>query len=403
MARLPELVAVLPTRNRAALLPNAVRSVLSQRGGAVRVLVSDNSTSPGESAAIEALCRSQRDRRLCYVRPPEPLSMAGHWEWALRHAMDRFDADHFTFVSSRWVVRPGGFAKVRAVLAAHPDTILTYDDDAVLDDPGRPIRLARKGLTGRLLRVDAEHLLYLVARAIFPSCLPRMLNCVLPRRVAENVRNRFGDLFSTTAPDHALAYRCLAVIDHHYHLDEAVLVQYGMSLSTGVGMFYRRPNDASADFRNTADPDGLTRLAPVPEVDVNINVVFHEYNRLRQSEPERLPEIDRGRYLQALANEVALVEDEGRRERYVRVLRENGWQGALPERPAAAGPAPAVRVNPFRVRLGALLGRRPPDDDAGLTFHNVQDALWFAGRFPKRPVPDADHVGYLRTGWRLGA
>lgn len=43
------LVIAIPTRNRAALAMNAVRSALGQCGPDVRILVSDNSTEPGES------------------------------------------------------------------------------------------------------------------------------------------------------------------------------------------------------------------------------------------------------------------------------------------------------------------------------------------------------------------
>jgi hypothetical protein len=369
----------------------------------LHVLVSDNSTRAEASAAIAACCRSLGDPRLVYVQPPEPLSMAAHWDWALHHATERFDADHFTFVSSRWIVRPGALHRVRALIARHPGNILTYDDDAVLDSPQHPIRVARKNLTGRLLEIDAAQLLYLCSRAIFPSCLARMLNCVLPRHVVAAVRARFGDLFCSVAPDHCLAYRCLALFDRHYHLDEAVLVQYGMHHSTGTGMMQSKANEACADFKATVGPRGLTWHAPIPELDVNINVVFHEYCLAREQVGERFPEVDYRRYLEALAWEIGLVEDPLRRQRLTASLRQHGWDGAIPVHQGPGHPASPVTVVPAWLRLGTLLGRRPPEDDSRLVFRNVDEAIWFASRFPKQHVPDADHLQFLRPGWRLSA
>jgi len=369
-------------------------------------MVSDNSTTEEHVGTIQACCRAIRNRRLQYIRCPQPLSMARHWEWALRQAMQRYDANHFTFVSSRWIVRAGALPRVMDRLAAHPEAILTYDDDAVIDDPGQPIRIVRKQLTGRLLCIDAAQLLYLVSRAIFPSCLPRMLNCVLPRQVIERVSERFGDVFGVVAPDHCCAYRCLAVVESLYHYDKAVLVQYGQCHSTGTGLFKRKLNEAAADFKANSDPAGLTWAAPIPEIETNINVVFHEYCLAkRQANSDKFPDVDRARYFQAIVDEMALLEDDARRSRFEQILRAHGWQGRLPATPAPdAAPSSSVQtIVPFWTRLRSLLGRRPPEDDTRLTFRKLEDALWFSNRFPKRHVADTPHTGFLQPGWRLPA
>ncbi len=272
-------------------------------------------------------------------------------------------------------------------LAQHPDAILTYDDDAVIDDPGRPIHVVRKQLTGRLLRIDAAQLLYLVSRAIFPSCLPRMLNCVLPRQIINNVTEKFGGVFGVVAPDHCCAYRCLAVVDSLYHYDEAVLVQYGQRHSTGTGLFKRQLNEAAADFKANSDPAGLTWAAPIPEIETNINVVFHEYCLAKsQSNSPKFPEVDRTRYFEAIVNELSLLEDDARRTRFEKILRAHGWQATVP---AATTQETTPRnfssqtVVPLWTRLQTLFGRRPPEDDDRLIFRNLEDALWFSDRFPK--------------------
>jgi hypothetical protein len=332
--------------------------------------------------------------------------MAHHWEWALRYAMQHYDADHFTFVSSRWIVRQGGLARALEQLSLNVEAILTYDDAVVMDEPGLPIRVARKQLSGRLVCVNAAHLLYLVSQALFPNCLPRMLNCILPRSVIDRVTERFGDLFGSVAPDHCCAYRCLSVVEQFHHFDEAVLVQYGQRLSTGTGMFARQPNEAYADFKANLNSASPTWAAPVPDIELNINVVFHEYCLARiQSGSPKLPELDRERYFEAIANELTILQDEERKKQIVEIMRVNGWRGPVPAAlpPDAPTPDDARVIVPLWTRFQALFGRRPPEDDARIIFRSLEDALWFSSRFSKAHSSDAPHLGILDPAWRLSA
>src|SRR6476620_12635999 len=99
------IVVVIPTRNRSAIAMNAVRSVLDQPVENLHALVSDNSTIEAEREALAAFCSSQNDERLRYVRPPKPLPMAEHWEWALDEALGSSQASHVTYLTDRMMFR----------------------------------------------------------------------------------------------------------------------------------------------------------------------------------------------------------------------------------------------------------------------------------------------------------
>src|SRR5215203_5087776 len=91
------MVVVIPTRNRAEITGNAIRSALSQEGsGRLRLLVSDNSTSAAEAASLADFCEQLGDARVTYARPPEPLSMSAHWDWAARRALELHEESHVT-------------------------------------------------------------------------------------------------------------------------------------------------------------------------------------------------------------------------------------------------------------------------------------------------------------------
>src|SRR5690242_4896988 len=140
MASYNGAVVVIPTRNRAQLAMNAVRSVLDQPVDGFRVLVSDNSTSVEDREALDSFCASLGDSRLRYVRPPEPFAMPAHWEWVIEQALADYDASHFTYLTDRMMFRARALKDVLELAALYPDKVITYNHDRICDDV-RPIRV----------------------------------------------------------------------------------------------------------------------------------------------------------------------------------------------------------------------------------------------------------------------
>jgi glycosyltransferase involved in cell wall biosynthesis len=78
----PKYSVIIPTRNGVSYILHAIDSVLSQNYPDIELIVSDNHSSDGTSGLLAALS----DPRLRIVRPPEPLSMVRHFEFALAQA-----------------------------------------------------------------------------------------------------------------------------------------------------------------------------------------------------------------------------------------------------------------------------------------------------------------------------
>ena len=127
---------VIPTRNRAQLAINACQSLLAQPGCDFRVFVSDNSTQPEELARLSSYCAGAGTSRLTYLKPPQPLPMATHWDWALRTAMAGIDATHFNIHYDRRITKPGHLALVCEVMSEFPDDVVTWTLDVIADEPG---------------------------------------------------------------------------------------------------------------------------------------------------------------------------------------------------------------------------------------------------------------------------
>ena len=205
-------VVVIPTRNRAQLAMNAIRSVLDQPVDDFHILVSDNSTSQRDRDDLESFCASLADSRLRYVRPPEPLPMPAHWQWAIEQALANYKANHFSYLTDRMMFRNGALKEVLGLTALYPDKVISYNHDRICDDL-RPIRFDQYEVTEKLLEVESQRLLQLVSEVILHHGLPRMMNCIVPRRVLAVIHRRFGNVFTSIAPDFNFCFRCLDLED----------------------------------------------------------------------------------------------------------------------------------------------------------------------------------------------
>jgi hypothetical protein len=315
---------VIPTRNRSDLAPTAIQSVLSQADCNLRVIVSDNSTVVEDVSVLSNYCKEVKDNRLHYVRPPEPLAMSEHWDWALRQALS-IDSNHFAFLTDRMVFRPNALRTVLELVNQYPDKILTYLHDRVRDFC-RPFGVDLNEWTGKLYEVASTRLLSLSAQSImYAGSCPRMLNCFVPRSVLDAIKNRFGTVFSSNAPDWNFTYRALEVVDSVLYFNKPVLVHYALPRSNGESAHRGIMNQSYSEFlKELKGP--VNGDAPFPEIITVWNAIISEYCSVKnESRSLKFPELDMKKYIQALASGIACIENvEVRREMEQRLKARGG-------------------------------------------------------------------------------
>lgn len=308
------------------------------------VLVSDNSTDPVARDAVRAFCEACDGGRVQYVRPPEPLSMPEHWEWALKTAMASSSASHFAYLTDRMAFKDQELAPLVSMARRLPDKLLSYNHDAV-DDREAPTSLQLFAWTGKLFEVDSAHLLYLSSRGVIRPPLPRMLNCIVPREVFDQIAGRFGAVFGSISPDFCFTYRCLDTVDSIVYYDKPILIQHAISRSQGAS--YARGHD-SLDRVDLAAQLGTTEMnyaAPIRQFQTIRNAIFHEYCFVKaESESERFPEMDPRAYMAAILEDSSQIENPELRRDMLAVLRDNGWVGA-----------PRARYDAVLTLIGAML------------------------------------------------
>ncbi len=161
----PFFSIVVPTRNRGRLLEQALAGVLGQTETDFELIVSDN-WSTDETAAV--IAGAGQKRALTAIRPPKPLPMADHWNFAVAHATGRWilllgDDDYFS---------KDLLATVRPVVETSDTTVVTWHSAVYhhnIDmpqgdiknvpfyyDPSRINKLDIMSWTGRTYPIDAR-------------------------------------------------------------------------------------------------------------------------------------------------------------------------------------------------------------------------------------------------------
>lgn len=319
----PAIAAVIPTRGRREVALQAIRSLLDQ-DCPIEIFVSDNSALPDEE--LRDFCRAPA--AVHYLRPPREMLMAAHWDWAVRQAMERSGATHFTVHYDRKITKPRHLGMARAIAAKWPDRVLTWSHDAVSDTPP-PLRLWQAPWTGNVFSLRSERLVQLTAAgragAIWSHALPLLSNCLVPREVLSDVIARFGDLCDSTTPDSCFAYRFFTLRAHYLHFDRALAVVHAPQRSTGLGYVRGGGGDFDDFGRMWGDRPWLAD-APLPGLTLGLNMLYHEYERVRRATGEQLPPVARAAYLDDLASGLPLVTDRATRAQLRHALQRGGWR-----------------------------------------------------------------------------
>lgn len=320
------LVIVIPTRNRSDLAVNAIRSVLCQRQDSISVLVSDNSTDPGEVRLLQSFCNQLSHPRLLYVRPSESLPMSEHWEWALGQAMLLCPASHYAFLTDRMVFKSGMLSKLLSIIQRHPQAVVAYNHDRI-NDYDKSIRLEQVPWTGKIMELKSRQLMAATSQMYLHNSLPRMLNCAVPRFVFDEIREQLGNIFLSISPDYCFAFRSLAVLEFILYYDRPILIHYALRRSNGASYTRGIMSKDSADFISNLGTTTLSFAAPVPEFRTVGNAIIHEYCVVRQAMGDTMcPDVDFSAYLQHIAREIELMRDIQLQSDMRALLWAHGWR-----------------------------------------------------------------------------
>jgi glycosyltransferase involved in cell wall biosynthesis len=120
MAAQPGLSVIIPTYNRAPMVPEALASVLAQTWRDFEVLVVDDASGDGTAAALAAF-----GSRIRVLRSPSRLGVAAARNLGISAARGQWLA----FLDSDDLWRPEKLARQIAYLAGHPELVLCQTEE----------------------------------------------------------------------------------------------------------------------------------------------------------------------------------------------------------------------------------------------------------------------------------
>lgn len=227
----PFFSVIMPTRNRANLLPLAIQSILNQTFGDFEIIVSDN-FSIDETPQV---ARQFGDARIKYFRTEKPLSINDSFEFALNQAT----GEYISFLPDDDAFSPITFERVkqiideqRAEIVAFHYCFYNYDANFVpgFDVPANS--LAIRNFSSELTRFSAAEGI----RNLFSGfrlnretmndkfIVPILANAVYNRAVFERIAKVNKKMFATTPNDMYLAAAIFFVIESYFCLDEPMHV-----------------------------------------------------------------------------------------------------------------------------------------------------------------------------------
>jgi len=387
------LAVVIPTRNRAAIAMNAIRSVLDQPVE-VGLLVSDNSTSETEREALSNFCAPYLSDRFRYLQPPQSLAMPAHWDWAIQNALDLYpETSHFVYLTDRMMFRKGALVELTRLATLYPHKVISYNHDRIVDN-AIPIRVEQYPASEKLLEVQTLQLSRLVSQPIFHPALPRMLNCIVPRPVLRRIHDRFGNVFSSISPDMNFCCRCVELENSILFYDKAPIFHYALNRSNGASATRAEMTADYADFTaNLPVHNSMPNFAtPIPQLKTVVNYALHEYCLFKQqTNSDKFFDLDMQKYLEANANELNEVADPELKAEMRALLIANGYREATTNgQPTATRIGFARRLRskikrlltapattPAWLFLARTLAIRPPGENS-FEFAGLEEAIDYA-------------------------
>lgn len=353
---------VLPTKSRPQLVGEAIQSVLDQSFRDFELIVSDNWNDDETPSVLERF----EDERLRIVKPPTPLNMPDHWEFASRQAT----GSYVLFLTDRMLMRPDALRVIHEELqrAGQPE-VCVWRMQTYWERTGTLYPLHFHGIRGAVRTLPTQKIIEEFVRSNIWRLLPLSMNSCVRRDYIDRLRERFGVLYAPTSPDYTSAFFFLGFTPELLYIDRALLLQRGMT--QGNTRWLR-----NEDFLRSLAPHDPYSHVPVKAALI-WSLCVNDYLVTKERAGAEYPDvpIDWDVYFRLCKNEIRSLEGLVPREKIAPVWKE--WKRAAREHGLDADALYKHRAR--RSTLGRII--RTPVHNAKLLAHAVKDGL-LGRRYP---------------------
>jgi hypothetical protein len=340
-SRTPFFSVVIPTKNRAFVVPSAIQSVLNQTFSDFEIVVVDNDDSQATQEVVEAFA----DPRLRYVRTGG-LTMADNWERAYAEARGTYRL----LLEDKSVLKPRALSKIWSALQQNPAPVVSWPQD-MFNDTFEPPYVGR-GMASRATRLfTSDELLKLFMterRGIAELRLPRGMNSAIHQDLYKTIMAApLGRLCPPVSPDYTMAYLQLNYADTVLNIEDCLTVYGSCKLSHGWATTKQVISNSylKRDF-GLDSYDQYWKAVPAP-IFVTAAYTFNDYVSIRSQVSGRLERfpLDPHQFFLEAARDIRMVRSTG--VNMDKVQAE--WDAGFAKQPAA-----------LRSSVSAILAREYP-------------------------------------------
>ena len=290
----PFFSVVMPTRNRAKLLPFAIQSLLNQTFDDFEIIISDNFSSD----ETPQIARSFDDKRIKYFRSDKALSINDSFEFALSHAI----GEYISFLPDDDAFTPNALERVKQIIDDHQAEIVAfhycfynYDTNFVAGFEAPANSLTIRDFSGKLKKFSpAEGIKNLFSNYELNKeplddlfIVPILANAIYNRSVFSRVAKTKKKMFASTPADMYLAAAIFFVIDSYFCLDEPMHVWSQWSDNVTASP-HRKGNQLKAHYERLLNGE-KPRFTPVKyafRLNLDVNSMLEAKNDFGAKSPE---------------------------------------------------------------------------------------------------------------------
>lgn len=221
----PFFSILIPTKNRANLVGNAIKSVLNQTFRDYELIICDN----GDTEATRYVVDKYNDDRIRYIRTSGTLSMPDNWEYALSSAKGKY----ITVLPDRSVYRPDSLEIIHSEIQKTKISLVAWGANIYgSDEKGLEYVRAKHSKVRQIYNTKAVMNQFLNTEANkYIGLFPRMLNSCCHIDLVNKIIKSTGRLFWPMSPDITSGLLQLAFVDEILFIEDGLFV----SCYPGVG------------------------------------------------------------------------------------------------------------------------------------------------------------------------
>lgn len=237
-----KVTVVIPTRERADTLIYCIRTALDQQSKNYQVLVSDNFSFDNTMQVV----KSFNDERLTYVNPGERLSMTDHWNFAMKYVQ----GEYVIIIGDDDAIMPNSIDRFIGLTETHQAKIFTWPSQVYFwpsknKNPHVPFVTEISAPS----KIDLKIIMNFVQKygLVNYSKLPHFYHSAVHRDIISTIKEKTGNIFSTSIPDVYMSYMLPAFSEYAINLGYPISI-VGHSPNSNSGSLLEGNIDITNNF-----------------------------------------------------------------------------------------------------------------------------------------------------------